>query len=289
VYQELENTREGFQKCADMGADAVELDIFLLKCGTLIVFHGAGNDANPGQLLEYCGMEGNILDLTYEEALQLTFNPSYAEFPCPDNSILAGKIPTLEQVLVDAKKSGLHIKIELKGPGTVEPTLELVDRLDMVEQCSFSAFDLDRLAHFRRLRPQRDPETGEHVYKTGTVFSNLPEDYIEQAQAAGASEIHLRYDTCTLEAITAIHEAGFGSMAWFRGPIGMSKDCLEKNWDVGNEGESMYEVLLRSGVQQMCINKPDTLINLRDKLQTIHPAETDKLRQWEAVHQSQRA
>ena len=42
----------GFQKCAEMGADAVELDVFLLKCGNLIVFHGAGSDKNPGQLFE---------------------------------------------------------------------------------------------------------------------------------------------------------------------------------------------------------------------------------------------
>jgi glycerophosphoryl diester phosphodiesterase len=64
----LENTREGFQKCAAMGADAVELDVFLLKCGTLIVFHGGGNDQNPGQLIDYCGVDGSILDLTYQEA-----------------------------------------------------------------------------------------------------------------------------------------------------------------------------------------------------------------------------
>jgi glycerophosphoryl diester phosphodiesterase len=105
VYQELENTRKGFQKCANMGADAVELDIFLLKCGTLIEFHGAGNDANPGQLLEYCGMKGSILDLTYEEALQLTFNPSYAEFPCPDNSTLAGTIAITYKVALSIQPS----------------------------------------------------------------------------------------------------------------------------------------------------------------------------------------
>ena len=89
LYQELENTREGFQACADMGCDAVELDVFLLpKCQTLIVFHGGdggssigdGSDARPGLLHDYCGVQGSILDYTYQEALtKLRFNPSHAE------------------------------------------------------------------------------------------------------------------------------------------------------------------------------------------------------------------
>jgi glycerophosphoryl diester phosphodiesterase len=256
-----------------MGADAVELDVFVLKCGTLIVFHGGGSDENPGTLDDYCGVQGkSILDLTYQQALnELTFNPDFAEFPCPTSSILAGQIPTLEQVLEDAKQSGLHVKIELKGPGTVEPSLEVVERLDMLNQCSFSSFDLERLAYFRELRPDTQD------YQTGALFFNVPDDYIQQAQACGATEIHLRYDTCTFDVITAIHEAGFGSMAWCRGPIGMGHDCLERFWDVGNEDESMYEALLRTGVQQLCINKPDVLIGLRTKLllQSVQQSDTN--------------
>jgi glycerophosphoryl diester phosphodiesterase len=65
LYQELDNTREGFQQCARMGCDAVELDVFLLKCETLIVFRGGGTDERPGLLEEYCGVHGSILDYTY--------------------------------------------------------------------------------------------------------------------------------------------------------------------------------------------------------------------------------
>ena len=259
LYQELENTREGFRQCAVMGCDAVELDVFRLKCGTVVVFHGGGTDENPGDLWDYCKTRGSILDLTYEEAKQLTFNTDFAEFACPTGKTSSGTIPTLEEVLMDAKESGMHIKIELKGPGTVEPTLELVERLDVVAQCSFSTFDLDRLALLRKLRPQK-AESGEYIYKTGALFNDLPSDFVEQATKVGASEIHLRYDVCTPQAIQRIHEAGFGSMCWFRGPIGMASDVKEKYWDVGNEDEGMYDAVLRSGVQQMCVNKPDVLI-----------------------------
>lgn len=73
----MENTREGFRTCAAMGCDAVELDVFLLKCGSLIVFHGGGADENPGDLLDYCGREGSILDLTYGTYILLFYAWSY--------------------------------------------------------------------------------------------------------------------------------------------------------------------------------------------------------------------
>ncbi|CAJ1948949.1 unnamed protein product [Cylindrotheca closterium] len=263
VFKELENTRAGFIKTAELGAEAAELDVFLLKCGTLVVFHGGGTDQNPGDLLDYCGRPGNILDLTYEEALQLKFNPKHEEFGCPADATLRGRIPTLEEVLLDAKKTGLYIKIELKGEGTVEPSLEVVERLDMLDQCSFASFDHSRIAHLRKLRPDKTK------YHTGALFNDRPDNILERAQAAGATEIHLRYDTITPEIIQAIHKAGYGSMAWMRGPIGMKSDCLEKYWDVGNEDETMYSALLRTGVQQMCVNQPDVLVQLREKLAAL--------------------
>lgn len=253
-----------------MGCDAVELDVFKLKCDELVVFHGGGSDENPGDLWDYCRIDGSILDYTYQEALeQLRFNPEYEEFPCPRDVIVRGSIPTLLEVLKDAKQSGLHVKIELKGPGVVEPVLKLVDSLDMIDQISFSSFDLSRLALLRKLKPDRE------TYKTGALFNEVPDDFIEQALAVGATEVHLRYDTITVENIRRIHSNGMGSMAWLRGPIGMKSDCAHKYLDVGNEDDAMYEVMLRTGVQQMCVNRPDVLIELRRRLTAAHSAGDD--------------
>jgi hypothetical protein len=55
-------------------------------------------------------------------------------------------------------------------------------------------------------------------------------------------------------------------MAWFRGPIGMKEDTTVKYKDVGNEDESMYEVVIRSGVRGMCVNRPDVMAKLADKM-----------------------
>lgn len=59
-YTALENTGRSFLHAAQAGADGVELDVFLLKCGTLVVFHGSGDDTNPGLLDSYCGVEGSM-------------------------------------------------------------------------------------------------------------------------------------------------------------------------------------------------------------------------------------
>jgi len=268
LYDALENTRESFQRCAALGCDAVELDVFYLpKDGSLVVFHGGGTDEEPGDLTDYCvNQDGaTILDLTYEECQQLEFNTQFAEFACDVHHIKRAKIPTLEQVLRDLQHTQTQVKIELKGPGTVEPTLELVERLNMVHHCQFSSFDHSALKLLRTLRPHTDRH-GRYVYRTGALFNDpVPTDFLQQARAIGASEVHLRYDTCTAERIQAIHAAGLSSMAWFRGPIGMQRDVTEKYWDIGNEDETCYQAVVDTGVQQICCNRPDVLVNLLSK------------------------
>lgn len=270
LFDELENTRGAFLRCAELECDAVELDVFLLSDGELIVFHGGGTDENPGDLSDYClNEEGrSILDLTFTECTELQFNPAHAEFPCPADKIRAGVIPTLEQVLLDLKPYSTIVKIELKGPGVVEPVLELVERLGMVDQCQYSSFDHDRLALLRQLRPEVDEQTGKYMYQTGALFdSDPPDDFIQRALTIGASQVHLRYDACTVDRIQAIHSAGMGSMAWFRGPVGMKSDVATKYWDIGNEDLLCYLTVMETGVQELCCNRPDILVAMLQQMQ----------------------
>jgi len=267
VYQEVENTLEGFKRCAELGC-AAELDVFLLKCGTLVVFHGQGTDEGPGGLEGYCGIEGNILDYTAEEARKLPFNPDHPEFQCPKHKIegVQAFIPTLREVLEVAKSTGLKLKIELKGPGTAEPTLDLVEELDMVGQCHFSSFNHKRIARIRELRPEKNLD-GTYKYRTGALFKkDVPDNFIDMCIEAGASDVHLVYDTCTAERVEKVHANGMGSLAWFRGPTGMNQDLNEKYLDVDSEDRLMYSYVMSSGVKQLCVNKPDVLLDLLDSI-----------------------
>jgi len=55
-------------------------------------------------------------------------------------------------------------------------------------------------------------------------------------------------------------------MAWFRGPTGMNQDLNEKYFDVESEDRLMYSYVMSTGVKQLCVNKPDVLIDLLDSI-----------------------
>ncbi|GFH53437.1 hypothetical protein CTEN210_09913 [Chaetoceros tenuissimus] len=253
LYRSLENTRHSFRVAAEHCSE-IECDVFLLKCGTLCVFHGGGNDENPGCLKDYCNMDASILDLTYEQARNLRFNKGHLEFGCGPDFIEDLEhecyIPTLEEVLHDAKETGVTVKCELKGPATEEPVLELVEKLNMVDRVHYSSFNHSRIKRIRELRPERNEDT---------------ENFLDLALEAGASEVHLKYSTCTPDKVDRIHNAGLDSMIWMRGPIGMMHDVSTLFHDVGNEDESMYMAIMRTGVKKMCVNRPDVLHNLLSK------------------------
>jgi glycerophosphoryl diester phosphodiesterase len=265
LYKSLENTRHSVKLAVEHGAEQVEIDVFLLKCGELVVFHGTGSDAKPGGLLEYCGVEGSILDLTYEEARKLKFNPHFDEFGCGPKVIeeldTECYIPTLFEILSDAKELETIIKIELKGPNTAVPVLKLVESLDMVDNVHYSSFDHSQIKRIRELRPDRLPD-GTHRYKTGALFNECPEDFIQKAKEVDASEVHLKYSTCTTERVKMIHDAGMDSMIWMRGPRGMLHDTKYLFDNVGNEDEEMYRAIMSTGVKGMIVNRPDILSRL---------------------------
>mmetsp|Transcript_18729 Transcript_18729/g.53870 ORF Transcript_18729/g.53870 Transcript_18729/m.53870 type:complete len:389 (-) Transcript_18729:127-1293(-) len=275
LYDAPENTIESFETALDQGAVGVELDVFKLKCGKLAVFHGDGSDALPGGLRSYCnGREGSIVNLTAEEAQELPLKGA-AHF-CPEDKLEEAQIEMLEDVLEHAKESGHELKIELKGPGTEEPVVELVEKMDLVHQVTFSSFNHTRIDKVRKMRPQVD-EDGKHVYKTGALFTEPPEDFVEKAKEVDATEVHLRYDTCTKDRVDAIHDAGLDSMAWCRGPTTMRKD-MENFDDVKEEDEHVYALVLQSGVKAMCVNRPDKLASLVEAVTDDDTAETESKR-----------
>jgi glycerophosphoryl diester phosphodiesterase len=257
VYTALENTSKSFIHAAQAGADGIELDVFLLKCGTLVVFHGTGTDQEPGLLESYCGVEGSILDYTAEEARrQLSFDKHSEQFGCGADQITQSDyVHTLEEVLLTLGghpdvKPDFVIKIELKGPGTAAPCVELVKKHNMMHRCHFASFNHSRILEVKSLAPEAN---------TGALWANLPDDFLERSIQVKANEIHFRYDTCTSSNIEAAHRAGFTTMAWFRGVPAMKMDATKYN-DVGNEDIDMYKAVLQSGVMGLIANRPATAL-----------------------------
>ena len=263
VYTALENTSKSFIHAAQAGADGIELDVFLLKCGTLVVFHGTGTDQEPGLLESYCGVDGSILDYTAEAARrQLSFDKHSEQFGCGADQITQSHddnhycyVHTLEEVLLTIGghpdvKPDFVIKIELKGPGTAAPCVELVKKHNMMHRCHFASFNHSRILEVKSLAPEAT---------TGALWANLPDDFLERSIQVKANEIHFRYDTCTYANIEAAHRAGFTTMAWFRGVPAMKMDATKYN-DVGNEDIDMYKAVLKSGVRGLIANRVSTAL-----------------------------
>eukprot|EP00594_Rhizosolenia_setigera_P010625 CAMPEP_0178954200 /NCGR_PEP_ID=MMETSP0789-20121207/8854_1 /TAXON_ID=3005 /ORGANISM="Rhizosolenia setigera, Strain CCMP 1694" /LENGTH=341 /DNA_ID=CAMNT_0020635567 /DNA_START=495 /DNA_END=1520 /DNA_ORIENTATION=+ len=216
-----------------------------------------------------------------ELAEPLQYEPSYEGLPCPKKKIIEnGHIPTLEEVLVAVRDKIPHskfvVRVELKGPGSEEPAFNLVKKLNMFHRVSFLSFNHSRIAKIRSLADKTNNEMNQSqssssncgsisptTIHTGALFAkDVPDNFIDLAKNVyGATQIHLRYDTCTKERIQQIHAANLGSVAWFRGPIAMKEDTDLVYKDVGNEDYKMYETVVKSGVKGMCVNRPEVLRN----------------------------
>ena len=57
------------------------------------------------------------------------------------------------------------------------------------------------------------------------------------------------------------------SMAWMRGPRGMTYDVTNVYNDVGNEDDLMYSILIATGVGNLCVNRPDRLVDYLKRYQ----------------------
>jgi glycerophosphoryl diester phosphodiesterase len=103
---EPENTLLSFSRAIEMGSHGIELDVHVCKTGELIVIH-------DNKLERTTNGTGKVSDKTLEELKLLDAGKGE-------------KIPTLADVLDLLKDNTTIINIELKGYGTLIPTVNLL-------------------------------------------------------------------------------------------------------------------------------------------------------------------
>ena len=96
---ETENTLPSIQKALDLGVDMIEIDVFKIKSGEVVVFH-------DDKLDRITNAPGNIEDYYIVDLMQVIVDGGH-------------KIPMLQEVLklIDNK---VALNIELKGAGTAD-------------------------------------------------------------------------------------------------------------------------------------------------------------------------
>lgn len=135
---ETENTLASVEKAMEMGVDMIEIDVFKIKSGEIVVFHDDTVDrlSNGGGKIE----DYNIFDL---QQLRLDNNQ---------------KIPMLQDVL-QLINNRVRLNIELKGANTADRVNFIVnyyirEKDWSLENFLISSFNWDELRKMRMLNPE---------------------------------------------------------------------------------------------------------------------------------------
>jgi len=191
---ELENTLESINKAIELGVDGIEIDVFKIKSGEIVVFHDEYVDKltdGTGKIEDY-----NLKDLKKLKLLN------------------GSRIPLLEDVL-DLLDEKYFLNIELKGLNTAE-TVEsiLKDRKNIL----ISSFNWDELK--------------KTTLDKAILIEGNPLLALKIAKEMGAIAINPDYNFLTLEIIDKIHKENLKIYTWVvNDKIKLNVDGIKLNVD----------------------------------------------------------
>ena len=204
---ETENTLASIQKAMDLGVDMIEIDVFKIKSGEIVVFH----DEDVSRL---SNGGGKIEDYNIVEVRQLTLEGNH-------------KIPDLQSVL-KLINNQVALNIELKGSGTA-------DRVNFItnyyienkgwspENIVISSFKWDELKAMRGYNKD---------IKIAILTDEDPIKAMDIAKELNAVAINPNYKTLTRENTAKIHDEGFKVYTW---TVNEPED-IQKMEDFGVDG-----------------------------------------------------
>jgi glycerophosphoryl diester phosphodiesterase len=186
---ETENSLASVQKAMDLGVQMMEIDVFQIKSGEIVVFHDEEVDrlTNSGGRIE----EYNFYDMR--------------------RLILKGghRIPTLQDVLklIDGQAA---LNIELKGRGTADNIHQIVSYYCekkgwTPDQFLISSFDWDELREYRRFSPEG---------RIAVLTEGDPLEALQVAAELNAEAINPHFTQLNAQNVSRIHEEGYKIFTW---------------------------------------------------------------------------
>lgn len=180
---ETENTISSIKKALDLDVDMIEIDVFVIKSGEVVVFHDEVLDS-------LTNVKGKIEDYTWEDLKKVVVKGNH-------------KIPLLEEVITTINKK-TPLNIELKGSKTAKPVFDILTtyyekgwtRADF----NISSFLWEELENYRQL---------DATISIGILTEENPIDAVTIAEKLKAQSINPWYKTLTSENIKLIHRKGF--------------------------------------------------------------------------------
>lgn len=186
---ETENSLASVQKALDLGVDMIEIDVFKIRSGEIVVFHDQRVErlTNGG---------GNIEEYYVVDLKKLLLDGNHS-------------IPLLQDVL-KLINNQVVLNIELKGAGTADRVNFIMDyyvnkRGWSWDNVLISSFNWDELREMRKYNPD---------VAIAVLTESDPVKAIPVAKELGAVAINPNFRSLNAENIGQIHEAGFKIYTW---------------------------------------------------------------------------
>jgi glycerophosphoryl diester phosphodiesterase len=186
---ETENTIASIEKAVALGAPMIEIDVFQIASGELVVFH-------DNELDRLSNTSGPITSFTWEALQEVVLEGGHS-------------IPLLQTVLNQlAGRAALNI--ELKGPNTAAPVANLLEvylsnGTWKEEDLLISSFDWNLLLETRDFLPE---------ISIGVLTEAHPLEAILKAIELSAVSINPYYKDLDATIVAQIHAAGFKVYTW---------------------------------------------------------------------------
>ncbi|MGJ8715122.1 glycerophosphodiester phosphodiesterase [Maribacter stanieri] len=186
---ETENTLPSIQKAMDLGVDMIEIDVFKIKSGEIVVFH-------DDTLERLTNAPGNIEDYYITDLNKVIVEGGH-------------KIPMLQDVL-KLINNKVALNIELKGAGTADKVNFIMNYYIEKKNWSpdnfiISSFNLDELKEMRKRNPK---------VAIAVLTEENPVDAIAVAKELNAVAINPYFKNLDLEKANEIRDAGFKIYTW---------------------------------------------------------------------------
>ncbi|MBD1260474.1 glycerophosphodiester phosphodiesterase [Maribacter polysiphoniae] len=202
---ETENTVASIQKALELGVDMIEIDVFKIKSGEIVVFHDDTVD-------RLANATGKIEEFDISQIKQMVLEGNQT-------------IPLLKDV-IDVLDDDVRLNIELKGAGTADKVNSIVneflEKKDWdLDKFIISSFNWEELKSMRRVNKDIPIAilTGDDI-----------EGSIALAKELNAEAVNPSFKGLDMDSAKKIKEAGFKIYTW---TVNKPEDIdLVKSFDV---------------------------------------------------------
>ena len=186
---ETENTLASVKKALELGVDMIEIDVFKIKSGEIVVFHDQTVD-------RLANATGNIEDFDILDVKQMVLDGNHS-------------IPLLQEV-IRALDDNVRLNIELKGAGTSDRVNFIVKAI-MKER----GWDLDKFLissfNWDELKSMREHNNDIPI---AVLTEDNPLDAMKIAQELKAEAINPNFKDLDAETVKKIKAEGFKIYTW---------------------------------------------------------------------------